>query len=125
MMEFLQKASFACLVMGRDGQIDLPFPASCGEAHSGPCHLEPSVSLDIISAGRGSFVVVDGLTTYAPWLASMKRHPCNQGGRPGTKNNPGGALSMTMPEFRFLLNQKCTELQAMTPEEEQAVFGHA
>lgn len=31
---------------------------------------------------------------------------CDEGGRPGNKNDPGGALSMTMPEFRTLLKEK-------------------
>lgn len=34
---------------------------------------------------------------------------CDEGGRPGAKNDPGGALSMTMPEFRELLKRKYAE----------------
>ncbi|MBE9004870.1 N-acetylmuramoyl-L-alanine amidase [Fortiea sp. LEGE XX443] len=34
---------------------------------------------------------------------------CDEGGRPGAKNDPGGALSMTMPEFRALLKQQYGE----------------
>jgi hypothetical protein len=43
---------------------------------------------------------------------------CDQGGRPGAKHDPGGALSMAIPEFRSLLNQTWAELQAKTPAEQ-------
>ncbi len=51
------------------------------------------------------------LKSQAPDIFSfddVKGHDecCDEGGRPGNKNDPGGALSMTMPEFRALLKQK-------------------
>ncbi|WP_160166305.1 peptidoglycan-binding protein [Calothrix sp. PCC 7507] len=55
------------------------------------------------------------LKSQAPDIFSfddVKGHDecCDEGGKPGNKNDPGGALSMTMPEFRALLKRKYTEL---------------
>lgn len=54
------------------------------------------------------------LKSQAPEIFSfdhVKGHDecCDEGGRPGAKNDPGGALSMTMPEFRELLKRKYAE----------------
>jgi hypothetical protein len=49
---------------------------------------------------------------------------CDQGGRSGAKNDPGGALSMTMPEFRELLTKRWNELMQQTPEKQAAYFGY-
>jgi N-acetyl-anhydromuramyl-L-alanine amidase AmpD len=55
------------------------------------------------------------LKSQAPDIFSfddVKGHDecCDEGGRPGAKNDPGGALSMTMPELRTLLKQKYAQL---------------
>lgn len=47
---------------------------------------------------------------------------CDQDNRSGAKNDPGGALSFTMPEFRGLLSQRWSELMLMTTEEQQRFF---
>lgn len=49
---------------------------------------------------------------------------CDQGGRPGAKNDPGGALSMTMPEFRALLKKRWSEFIAKAPEDQLKYFGY-
>jgi hypothetical protein len=49
---------------------------------------------------------------------------CDQAGQPGRKNDPGGALSMTMPEFRELLQKRWTELTAKPRPEQLAYFGY-
>ncbi len=49
---------------------------------------------------------------------------CEQAGQPGRKNDPGGALSMTMPEFRELLQKRWTELTAKPRPEQLAYFGY-
>jgi len=50
---------------------------------------------------------------------------CDQGGRPGAKNDPGGALSMSMPEFRRFLTTKWSELMLKTKDEQQKYFAAA
>jgi hypothetical protein len=193
-VEYLAKCGYPCLVMGRDGTVYQPFPASCGGSHCGTHHHETSVGLEVISAGRCTPVVLDGVTKYAPWFAYQNGDPrtgviskpddcftaaemrhvdrlgscregwyqvftpaqeaaiikvflwykwadptkrfdfakvlghdeaCDQGGRPGAKNDPGGALSMPMADLRSLLNQKWTELLAKTPAEQQAMFARS
>jgi len=47
---------------------------------------------------------------------------CDQGGRRGAKNDPGGALSMTMPEFRRLLTTKWTNLMSKTIDDQRKYF---
>ena len=47
---------------------------------------------------------------------------CDIGGRSGAKNDPGGALSITMPEFRKLLSQKWSELMAKPREDQERYF---
>ena len=47
---------------------------------------------------------------------------CDQGGRPGAKNDPGGALSMSMPEFRQFLTAKWSELMLKPIEDQQKYF---
>jgi N-acetyl-anhydromuramyl-L-alanine amidase AmpD len=75
----------------------------------------------------------DSLIKLLLWLKSqapdvfsfddVKGHDecCDEGGRPGAKNDPGGALSMTMPEFRELLKQKYAEAQQRSMQELELV----
>lgn len=165
-VEFLGRKGFPCLVMGRDGKIYQAFPLNRGGCHSGTCHHNYSIGLEIIAAGRCNPVTVNGVRKFKAWFHrspseyfdelemryvtrsgsrregwyqkytsvqeeslielllwlksqapdvfsfdDVKGHDecCDEGGRPGAKEDPGGALSMTMPEFRELLKRKHVE----------------
>jgi len=47
---------------------------------------------------------------------------CDQDGRRGAKNDPGGALSMTMPEFRRVLATKWIDLASKAPDDQTKYF---
>lgn len=156
-LNYLRKAGYPCLGIGRDGTLYQPFPLNEAGAHSGTWHHKKCVGIEIAAAGRctpvgnGKFKTWYGkyldrsqmryvgsqnanqqpgwYEAYTPeqektlikllvWLKHNAPDIFNINmilghdeavavtGNFGRKNDPGGALSMTMPELRALIKEE-------------------